>query len=169
MQIVQRSERTTAQKESHGHTSNAWGISHWLDSGLSSGNPESSVWPRFSLDIQRKLEISDLSCRMFTLVARLRLGLESEPNPELSQCELPQCKTDYWIMPAQFKRKYIVWCSILNLKPPFNNSKLMVLLTYTPCSLIRQNTVGNFKYQFSHYFHLPYFIYLLSGMEYLYM
>ncbi len=68
-------------------------------SGLSSENSElslsrawaePSVWTRFSSDFQCRLGISDLSYRMFTLTARLRLGSESEPSPEPSQCEIPQ-------------------------------------------------------------------------------
>ncbi len=40
---------------------------------------------RFSSDFQCRLEIPELSCKMFTPVARHRFGLESRPSPRLSQ------------------------------------------------------------------------------------
>ena len=62
-----------------------WGISHRLDSELSSKNPEltlsrvwvgSSAWTRFSSDFQCRLGISDLSCRMFRVTQNLTLTLD---------------------------------------------------------------------------------------------
>ena len=59
--------------------------------------PEPSLGWAFSVNKvqQCRLGISDPSCRMFTLVARLGLGLEYKRSPEPSQCEKPQYQCCY--------------------------------------------------------------------------
>ncbi len=65
---------------------------------LVSGYPSlCSVWTRFSSDFQCRLGISDPSCRMFTLMAQLRLSLESKPSLELSKSEMAQTVSFYFI------------------------------------------------------------------------
>ncbi len=70
-------------------------ISHWLGS-------------EFSSDCQCRLGISDPSCRMFTLMAQLELGLESEASSEPSQCEIP-CN-DISLDPGSVERKPDQFC-----------------------------------------------------------
>ena len=50
---------------------------------------EPSVSTRFSSEFQWRLGISDPSCKMFILMARLGLGFESEPSPWLRSDSKP--------------------------------------------------------------------------------
>ncbi len=48
-----------------------------------------SLWTGFRLNFRCRLWISYPSCRMFTQVAFLRLGLDSKQSSEPSQCQIP--------------------------------------------------------------------------------